>query len=242
MAVPTVALNESNPTIGDEIREGPERIAEYKLQNREILEVDHVYPSSGTSETGGYHKQLTLVESADVGTGEEGICVLGAETDGDDKPELVFTDEDDVSTQITKAGALNLDAVTLSAASTLFGLIYPVGSLYCNKTDSTNPAILFGVGTWVAIESCVLVGVDSGTFATPGVEVGSETVNTSNHTHTLPKDGWGSTLAGASGLLSTDIGDGVEHAANGNTSGSSGSESLSIIQPSMPVYMWERTA
>jgi len=34
----------------------------------------------------------------------------------------------------------------------------PVGSIYINKTDPTNPATLLGYGTWQSLEGFVLVG------------------------------------------------------------------------------------
>lgn len=241
MAIPTVSLNESSPTTEDYQREGPARIQEYKLQNREILEVDHDYPSSGSSDTAGYHKKISLEEQTDIGSGTEAVCFLGAQTT-DDRPELVFTDEDDNDVQITKDGYVNLDAVALTAMATLLGFIYPVGSIYCNFSDSTNPATLFGFGTWVSMQGYTLVGVDSGTFATPGVEVGSETSTTSNHSHTVPISGWGESGTADVGYLVTHTDGVLRKATTAVSTSSAGSEAISIIQPSMPVYMWRRTA
>ena len=35
---------------------------------------------------------------------------------------------------------------------------YPVGSVYINAVDNTNPAILFGIGDWIKIEDVFLLG------------------------------------------------------------------------------------
>ena len=35
---------------------------------------------------------------------------------------------------------------------------YPIGSIYINAEDNTNPAILFGIGTWQKIEDVFLLG------------------------------------------------------------------------------------
>lgn len=31
--------------------------------------------------------------------------------------------------------------------------VYPIGSIYINATDNTNPGLLFGFGTWVSYDS-----------------------------------------------------------------------------------------
>lgn len=69
---------------------------------------------------------------------------------------------------------------------------YPVGSIYINATDSTNPATLFGFGTWTAFaEGKTLVGLDSGDtdFDTAEETGGAKTVTVGvtelpSHTHT----------------------------------------------------------
>ena len=113
MALPTVALNEATPPGGGYVRDGDDRIREYKIQVREILEIDHYFPSSGQNDACGRHKWMTLIEAADIGTGAAGIPILGAQT-CDAKPELVYTDEDDTDVQITKGGALYLTAAAFA--------------------------------------------------------------------------------------------------------------------------------
>lgn len=77
------------------------------------------------------------------------------------------------------------------AASTAFvqaalAAMYPVGSVYTNISDSTNPATLFGFGTWVAIAGRVVVGLDAGNaaFDTAGETGGSADAIVVSHTHT----------------------------------------------------------
>jgi hypothetical protein len=75
----------------------------------------------------------------------------------------------------------------------MVNLVYPVGSIYIS-TASTNPATLFGVGTWSAFGAGrVLVGLDSGDtdFDTAEETGGAKTVasnvsvaNHADHTHT----------------------------------------------------------
>lgn len=53
-----------------------------------------------------------------------------------------------------------LDALTSTA---IVNIVYPVGSIYANFTN-TNPATLFGIGTWSAVgEGRCLAGVGQGT-------------------------------------------------------------------------------
>ena len=41
-------------------------------------------------------------------------------------------------------------------------MVYPVGSVYLNYSSSTNPATLFGVGTWSLMYDRVIIGAGSG--------------------------------------------------------------------------------
>lgn len=66
--------------------------------------------------------------------------------------------------------------------------LHPVGSIYINATNSTNPATLFGFGTWVAFGAGrVPVGFDSGNplFDTAEETGGSADAIVVSHTHTF---------------------------------------------------------
>lgn len=127
-------------------------------------------------------------------------------------------------------------------------ILYPVGSVYTNMTNSTNPATLLGFGTWTAITNRVIVGKGSGTFATAGSTGGAETHTLSlgelpSHTHTLPegrdgalanpgnfiKAGWANSGAGATApaVQTGSVGSGQAH---------------NNLQPYIVGYMWQRTA
>jgi hypothetical protein len=138
------------------------------------------------------------------------------------------------------SGAGSIPAVNLAA-------LYPIGCIY-TTTVSTNPATVFGFGTWSAFGAGkVLVGLDSGDtdFDTVEETGGAKTVN-SAHTHTIPRDGWGSTATNPDpdGRVLTGNGaaNAAEEAANDVTSGSGGSATLSIVQPYIVVYFFKRTA
>jgi hypothetical protein len=81
----------------------------------------------------------------------------------------------DISASADIAGSkLAIDA--LAAA-------YPVGSIYMNASDATNPATLLGFGTWVAFGAGrVLVGIDAGDT---DFDTAEETGGAKTHTLTL---------------------------------------------------------
>ena len=65
--------------------------------------------------------------------------------------------------------------------------LYPVGSIYINASDSTNPASLFGFGTWAAFGAGrVLVGLNASNalFDTAEETGGSYDATLVSHTHT----------------------------------------------------------
>ena len=66
--------------------------------------------------------------------------------------------------------------------------LYPVGSIYINATNPTNPGTLLGFGTWVAFGAGrVMVGFDSGDalFDTAEETGGSKDAIVVSHTHSL---------------------------------------------------------
>tara|TARA_R110000868_G_scaffold41338_1_gene141402 strand:- start:4864 stop:5472 length:609 start_codon:yes stop_codon:yes gene_type:complete len=80
-------------------------------------------------------------------------------------------------------------ATTQAAAAAAFGtLLYPVGSIYINATNATNPATLFGFGTWTAFGAGrVPVGFNSANvlFDTAEETGGSADAIIPFHTHTF---------------------------------------------------------
>jgi len=145
-------------------------------------------------------------------------------------------------------------AVAAITAATINTLVYPVGSLYFNMAVSTNPNTLLGVGTWVAYATGeVLVGIEgSGTFDARDESLGAETFSGTSgstaadlaaHTHTLSvgKDGG----IGTRPLYSTQANTGVTTVTTSSTGSGGGhthTTTGSILQPSVTVYIWKRTA
>ncbi len=148
----------------------------------------------------------------------------------------------------------------VTAAALSLSTIYPIGSIY-TSTVNTNPATLFGIGTWVAFGAGrVLIG-DGGGYAA-GATGGSADAIVVSHNHTATTT---STDSGHSHGISpgawTDGGGKVEgnsfsfggkvtatQTSTANitsstsiaTTGSSGTGAN--LQPYVVVYMWNRTA
>jgi hypothetical protein len=188
MSIPTVAWDETSPAGSQAISLGDNRIREMKTQIRQIIDVDHDFPSSGSAADNGQHKKMTLQEQADLGTGAEGVPILGAQTVSG-KAELVFTDEDDNDIQITSGGVLMVgqlandtyflatDAagtgtVNLIKASASDGLILADGAEMASDAAPTTDA---GVSNKKYVDDQVasIVGVPSGVMVSWGGAVDS---------------------------------------------------------------------
>ena len=94
----------------------------------------------------------------------------------------------------TQINDLNTNKTTLAAVA---AMVYPVGSVYLNYSSSTNPATLFGVGSWGRVENRVIVGAgDSyGLNTTGGSTTSSGSTsftigsgNLPNHNHIWKKE------------------------------------------------------
>jgi hypothetical protein len=85
------------------------------------------------------------------------------------------------------AGTNTTQLATTAFVQTAVRALYPVGSIYINATNSTNPGTLLGFGTWVAFGAGrVPVGFDAGNalFDTAEETGGSADAITVSHTHT----------------------------------------------------------
>ena len=127
---------------------------------------------------------------------------------------------------------------------------YPVGSIYINATNSTNPGTLLGFGTWAAFGAGrVMVGLDSsdGDFNSAEETGGAKTVSLTtsqlpSHSHSISY-----TDSGDGGVnISPNFTAGIKFSSGGpitHTTGTTGSGSAhNNVQPYIVVYMWKRTA
>ena len=137
-------------------------------------------------------------------------------------------------------------------------LLYPVGSIYINATNSTNPGTLLGFGTWSAFGAGrVPVGFNAADplFDTAEETGGSKDAIVVSHTHNVNDPGH--THAYANGTTTAD------YKVDGSTGppgffgavGTTGSSTTGIsinstgssgtnanLQPYITVYMFKRTA
>ena len=196
----------------------------------------------------------TALPATSGGTGQSSYAV------GD----LLYASSTTALSKLT-AGATNT-ILTISggvpqwtSATAILQLLYPVGSVYLNATNATNPGTLLGFGTWVAFGAGrVPVGFDSTNvlFDTAEETGGSADAVVVSHTHTITDSGHSHTTTiptSATGnsrqaLYSTDNAGTTatitsSTATTGisvNTTGSSGTNAN--YQPYITVYMWKRTA
>jgi len=161
------------------------------------------------------------------------------------------------------ADATNWQLLT-GLGDTTLQAVYPVGSIYINAGVTTNPATLFGFGTWVAFGAGrVMIGLDGSDtlFDTLGESGGSKDAVVVSHTHNATSTvtdpghshsvGLGSSFSGnvyvqptvnsiglnvTTGAATT----GISVATTVASTGSSGNNAN--LQPYITVCMWQRTA
>jgi len=168
------------------------------------------------------------------------------------------------TTQLSTTSFVTTAIATAIAATK--DAIYPVGSIYSNATNGTNPATLLGFGTWTAFGAGrVLVGLDGGNALFDAAEEAGGSYNAINvaHAHSGTTTGSGS-HAHSAGYTDGSFGDGgsgvplSNFGATGTTTfntstvanhthtfatdsaGSSGTNAN--IQPYITVYMWKRVS
>lgn len=170
------------------------------------------------------------------------------------------------TTGVTQSSGNSTTALATTAfVQDALGALYPVGSVYINATNSTNPGTLLGFGTWSAFGAGrVPVGFDSGNalFDTAEETGGSADIATVSHTHSFSattstagahthsmtaygygdSSNWGSGGGSVSGTVTTTSAGDHQHTVSGTTGSTGSSGTNANYQPYITVYMWKRTA
>lgn len=127
--------------------------------------------------------------------------------------------------------------------TTILAAVYPVGSIYVNAANSTNPATLFGFGTWVAFGAGrVMVGLDAGD---PAFDLLEETGGAKTHTLTVPEmpahshDYQRSTTSSGTAFTGGSLSPSEQLTATSTVGGGLPHNNL---QPYIVVQAWKRTA
>jgi hypothetical protein len=169
------------------------------------------------------------------------------------------------------AGTNTTQLATTAFVQAALQAIYPIGSIYINATNSTNPGTLLGFGTWTAFGAGrVPVGFNASDplFDTAEETGGSKdaivvshthtfsatTASAGTHTHQFP--GW-NYVNGVDGIDSayfsgapevieqtrtTESAGAHTHTLSGTTASTGSSGTNANLQPYITVYMWKRTA
>lgn len=216
--------------------------------------------------------KLDGIETAADVTDATNVAAAGAvmESDTSTASMSFVVDEDNMSSNSdTKlATQQSIKAYVDAAITATKEALMPVGTVVTLGV-STNPATLYGFGTWTAIAGRVVVGkAASGTFGTADATGGVESYNMTagmlvGHWHSLwlnTNHGDGTATGNESLAVPLQAGGRARYrgstgqAVNGNAWGNgaqnevSGSirttptEALSTLQPYIVKYMWQRTA
>lgn len=216
------------------------------------------------------YTKLTSYDTKDaLSTGDPLKRVKGTELDDefDAISTAIATKADSASpsfsgTPTAPTASVGTNTTQVATAALVFAAmqaLYPVGTIYTNIATTTNPATLFGFGTWVAITGRVVVGYDASdaSFDTAGETGGSKdavvvshshsaTSTDSGHSHTYKTYGLGNNGLTGNAYTNNDWGLATSGTGTANitttvsSTGSSGTNAN--LQPYVVAFVWKRTA
>lgn len=228
-----------------------------------------------------YTKSTNFASKDTLPSGDPLKIVKGTEIDTEfnNIATAVATKADSASPTLTgtpvaptaSAGTNTTQIATTAFVTTAAQALYPVGSIYINATNSTNPGTLLGFGTWSAFGAGrVPVGFNAADplFDTAEETGGSKDAVVVSHTHTATstvtdpghfhngQTGAEHQYYGSSGIVATGpsgarIGVDTLGITQTKTTGvtvgtiidATGSSGTNAnLQPYITVYMWKRTA
>jgi len=168
---------------------------------------------------------------------------------GGDGTYVMPTTDGDSGQVMSTNGDGQVSFTTLTGVTATIANAYPVGSLYMNATNSTNPATLLGFGTWSSFGAGrVLIGIDSSDtdFDTAEETGGSKTHTLSvaelpAHTHTISGNISRSGFSFEHHQFNSRM-PGENFDTNPTVSNTGSGSAHNNVQPYIVVYMWKRTA
>jgi len=228
--------------------------------NTNLDTVDAIFKGDGTGTSVGLNvgsgKTLAVAGTLNVtGTLSGGIVAPLA------SPTFTGTPAAPTASVGTNTTQLATTAFVQAARTATLEAVYPVGSIYTNATNATNPGTLLGFGTWTAFGAGrVMVGFNAADplFDSAEETGGSKDAIVVSHTHTATVTDPGHVHTILPGLTDLDQGrlGGGRTAPSGQTNitesattgitvsnsstGSSGTNAN--LQPYITVYLWKRTA
>jgi len=254
--VHTETHDESKPA-GSRARSlGDDDIREKDRAIRERLAVDHVSPADESGETGvGTHKQVTMKTSAADPTTYADVGYVYLKTVSG-TIEQFYKDSAGNVTQQTSGGKTRAESIggvypaadaaaVASILSRILPSIYPIG-VVITLGVSTNPATLFGFGTWTAIAGKVIVGINAGDAEFDTLdETGGEKTHTlitaemPAHVHAIDESKRGG-YANNNEFYTVATGGSSPTTFNSDSAGGDGAHNN--LQPYIVKYVWQRTA
>ena len=235
------------------------KISEYSSTASNNTDIGGINISEGCAPSGinnAIRELMAQIKDQQVGTDGDNFVVGGAFTC---TGAAVFSSTVALGASATattqSAGDNSTKVATTAYVGNSVSLAYPVGSIYINASVSTNPATLFGFGTWAAFGAGrVMVGLNAGdsSFDTLEETGGSKDAVVVSHTHSISDPGHNHTVGIQTKTLDQNAG-GSSLAGAGTTTTSTASTGISInstgdsatnanLQPYIVVYMWKRTA
>jgi len=202
-----------------------------------------------------------IIKGTEIDDEYNAIAVAVATKADLNSPTFTGTPLAPTATSTTNTTQLATTAFVQAVAAAAKEALYPVGSIYTNATNSTNPGTLLGFGTWTAFGAGrVMVGFNgSDPLFDSAEETGGSkdaivvshthtaTVTDPGHSHTLGADfGLAASGSGRNGLADPAT---ANYTTNTNTTGISVSNSTegssgtnANLPPYITVYLWKRIA
>jgi hypothetical protein len=209
---------------------------------------------------------LKIVKGTEINTEFVNIAVAVATKADLVSPTFTGTPAAPTASVSTDTTQIATTAFVQDVAMAVKEALFPVGSIYVNATDDTNPGTLLGFGTWTAFGAGrVMVGLNGSdtlfdaleetggskdaivvshthTGTTAGAGAHTHTMNASSEVSNSMSDRVGDNGFFAAGTKSFGMSDPGNHTHTFTTDSTGSSGTNANLQPYITVAMWKRTA